>query len=149
MNRGLSVDQLGGLLEERLLATLATVRKDGTILLSPIWFIWEDGGFTLGMAAGDGKLKHLERDPRVTIVVAEDAFPYRGFEMRGIARTVDLPYGPAMRGIATRYVGREAADFYSDERGTVVRIEPGETRGWDFRDDLEAMGVFPSRHDPA
>lgn len=143
MNRGLTVDQLGGLLDERRLATLATVRKDGSILLSPLWYVWEDGGFTLGMAAGDGKLKHLERDPRVTIVVAEDEFPYRGFEMRGVARRLDVPYGPEIRRIATRYVGAAAADFYDDDRGgTVVRIEPGESRGWDFRDDLHAMGVL-------
>ena len=94
MNRGLSAEQLGGLLDERHLATLATVRTDGSILLSPIWYIWEDGGFTLGMAAGDGKLKHIEREPRVTIVVADEAFPYRGFELRGIARLLDVPYGP-------------------------------------------------------
>jgi PPOX class probable F420-dependent enzyme len=143
VNRGLSVDELGGLLDEQHLATLATVRKDGTILLSPLWYVWEDGGFTLGMAAGDGKLKHLEREPRVTIVVAEDAFPYRGFEVRGIARTLDVQYGPEIRRIATRYVGPAAADFYDDERGgTVVRIEPGDARGWDFRDDLDAMGVL-------
>ena len=143
MNRGLSVDQLGGLLDERHLATLATIRKDGTILLSPLWYIWEDGGFTLGMAASDGKLKHLRRDPRVTIVVAEDEFPYRGFEMRGDARLLEMPYGPEIRRIATRYVGPAAADFYDDDHGgTVVRIEQGETRGWDFRDDLDAMGVL-------
>jgi PPOX class probable F420-dependent enzyme len=143
VNRGLSADELDGLLDELHLATLATVRKDGTILLSPLWYVWEDGGFTLGMAAGDGKLKHLEREPHVTIVVAEDAFPYRGFEMRGLARTLDVPYGPEIRRIATRYVGSAASDFYDDDRGgTVVRIEPGETRGWNFRDDLGAMGVL-------
>ena len=137
------MDQLGGLLDERRLAHLATFRKDGTVLLSPIWYIWEDGGFTLGIAAGDGKLKHIERDPRVTIVVSEDDFPYRGFEVRGIARLLDIPYGPAVRRIATRYVGDQAAHFYDDDRGgTVVRIEPGDSRGWDFRDDLEAMGVL-------
>ena len=86
VNRGLTPDQLGGLLEERRLATLATVRKDGTILQSPIWYVWEDGGFTLGIAAGDGKLTHMEREPRVTIVVAEDDLPYRGYEVRGVAR---------------------------------------------------------------
>lgn len=98
MNRGLTPDELGGLLEER---------------------------------------------HRVTIVVAEDDFPYRGFEARGIARLLDRPYGPEVRRIATRYVGADAAAFYDDERGgTVVRIEPTDSRGWDFRDDLEAMGVF-------
>ncbi len=143
MNRGLTPDQLDGLLDERRLATLATIRKDGTVLLSPIWFIWEDGGFTLGVAAGDGKLKHIAREPRVTIVVSEDEFPYRGYELRGLARVVDTPYGPEIRRIATRYVGAAAADFYDDERGgTVLRVEPGDERGWDFSDDLTAMGVY-------
>ncbi len=40
MNRGLSVDELDGLLDELHLATIATVRQDGSILLSPIWYIW-------------------------------------------------------------------------------------------------------------
>jgi len=142
VNRGLTPDQLGGLLDEVHLAHLATFRKDGTVLLSPLWYIWEDGGFTIGMAAGDGKLKHLERDPRVTIVVGEDDFPYRGFEVRGIAKLLDIPYGPTVRRIATRYVGTKGAAFYGEHGGTIVRIEPGDTRGWDFRDDLEAMGVL-------
>ena len=143
MNRGLTPDQLDGLLDEVHLAHLATIRKDGTVLLSPLWYIWEDGGFTIGMAAGDGKLKHLAREPRVTIVVGEDAFPYRGFEMRGTATLLDIPYGPTIRRIATRYVGAKGADYYDDDHGgTVVRIEPGDMRGWDFRDDLETMGVL-------
>lgn len=143
MNRGLSVEQLDGLLDERRLAVMSTFRADGSVLLSPLWFIWEDGGFTIGMAAGDGKLKHLRRDPRVTIVVNEDEFPYRGFELRGEAQLLDVPYGPVIRRIAIRYVGEEASAFYDDERGgTIARIEPGETRGWDFRDDLTEMGVL-------
>ena len=143
MNRGLSAEQLGGLLDERHLATLATVRADGSIMLSPIWYIWEDGGFTLGVAAGDGKLKHIAREPRVTIVVADEEFPYRGFELRGVARMLDVPYGPEIRRIASRYVGEAASDYYDHDRGgTVVRIEPGDTRGWDFADDLADMGVL-------
>ncbi len=143
MNRGLTPDELDGLLDEVHLACLATFRMDGSVLLSPIWFLWENGGFTLGMAAGDGKAKHLARDPRVTIVVGEDAFPYRGFEMRGTATRLDVPYGPTIRRIAERYVGAQGAAHYDDDDGgTIVRIEPGESRGWDFRDDLEAMGVL-------
>jgi PPOX class probable F420-dependent enzyme len=143
VNRGLTPEQLGGLLEEVHLATLATFRKDGSVLLSPIWHVWEDAGFTLGIAAGDAKLAHMARDPRVTIAVAEEVFPYRGYEVRSLAQLTDRPYGPAVRRIAARYVGEEAAAFYDDETGgVVVRIEPGEARGWDFRDDLEAMGLL-------
>jgi len=143
VNRGLTTDQLGGLLDETQLATLATFRRDGSVLLSPIWHVWEDGGFTLAMAADDGKIRHIERDPRVTIVVAERDFPYRGFEVRGTARISDLPYPGTIRRIAARYVGDDAAAFYDDAAGgVVVRIEPEASRGWDFRDDLEAMGVL-------
>jgi PPOX class probable F420-dependent enzyme len=143
MNRGLSPDQLDGLLDEVRLAALATVRQDGSVMLSPIWYIWEDDGFTLGIAAGDGKLKHMAREPRVTIVVAEDALPYRGFEIRGRAQLTDIPYAPVIRRIARRYVGPRGEGFYADgEAGVVVRIESGDRRGWDFRDDLAAMGVW-------
>ena len=51
MNRDLTIEQLDGLLDEPHLATLATIRKDGSVLLSPIWFVWEDGGFTLAIGS--------------------------------------------------------------------------------------------------
>ena len=144
MNRGLSVEQLDGLLDERRLAVMSTFRNDGTVLLSPLWFIWEDGGFTIGMAAGDGKLKHLRRDPRVTIVVNEDEFPYRGFELRGEAssarRAVRPGHPPDRDPLRRRRGGRPSTT--TTRGGTVARIEPGETRGWDFRDDLTEMGLF-------
>ena len=54
MNRGLTVEQLDGLLDERRLAVMSTFRKDGTVLLSPLWFIWEDGGFTASSSTSGG-----------------------------------------------------------------------------------------------
>jgi PPOX class probable F420-dependent enzyme len=143
MNRNLPVERLDGLLEEAHLATLATIRKDGSVLLSPIWFVWEDDGFTLALGSNDVKLGHIQREPRVTIAVAEREFPYRGFELRGTARVASIPYGPTIRRIAARYVGEAASSFYADDRGgTIIRVEGTATRGWDFRDDLEAMGVM-------
>ncbi len=142
MNRNLTVDQLDGLLDEPNLATLATMRDDGLVALSPVWFVWEDGGFLIGITHKDAKLRHLRRDPRVTVVVAERGFPMRGFEARGTAELTDRPYGANIRRIAGRYVGDAAAAFFDDDRrGIIVRIEPTEARGWDFRDDLTAMGV--------
>ena len=112
------------------------------------------------MAAGDGKLKHLRRDPRVTIVVNEDEFPYRGFELRGEARLLDVPYGPVIRRIATRYVGEEASAFYDDDarrddrphrtrRGARLGLprrpdRDGRVLGWPtFADDRHRL---PRRH---
>ena len=143
MNRDLTIDDLRGLLDEPHLATLATIRQDGSVLLSPIWFAWEDGGFTLALGSHDIKLTHITREPRVTIAVAEREFPYRGFELRGTARVADVPYGPTIRRIAARYVGASASSFYADDRGgTVIRVEGDRIRAWDFADDLTTMGVY-------
>jgi len=36
---------LGTFLDEPLIAVLASLRADGSVLLSPIWHEWRDGGF--------------------------------------------------------------------------------------------------------
>jgi PPOX class probable F420-dependent enzyme len=125
------------LLDEQHLATLATHRKDGSVLLSPLWYVWENGRFHLGISAGDIKLRHMERDPNVTIVVAEETPPYRGIEVRGMAHVDETNYPPRMRALARRYLGPAGNDIYSDDdEGAIVTIEPVATRTWDFDDDL-------------
>jgi hypothetical protein len=42
---------LGTLLDEPLLAVLATLRRDASVLLSPVWHEWRDGGFNVWSAA--------------------------------------------------------------------------------------------------
>lgn len=51
MRRNLTVDDLGDLAELGVLAVLATYRRDGTVLLSPVWHQWRDGGFDVAPAA--------------------------------------------------------------------------------------------------
>jgi PPOX class probable F420-dependent enzyme len=82
MRKNLTVDDLGDLAGLRLLAVLATYRRDGTVLLSPVWHEWRDGGFQVVTRSGDVKAAHLRRDPRASIVVCEHSPPYRGVELR-------------------------------------------------------------------
>ena len=89
------MDDLGDLVELRLLAVLATYRHDGTVLLSPVWHEWRDSGFHVVTGSHDVKAAHLRRDPRASIVVCEHSPPYGGVELRCNARLV--PQEPAMR----------------------------------------------------
>jgi PPOX class probable F420-dependent enzyme len=140
VRRDLTPADLGDLLERPLLATLATRRIDDSILLSPVWHEWRDGAFLIAVEAGDGKLRHVVRDPRVTISVAEADLPYRGLEVRGDAEVVDLPYGATIRRIGRRYIGPQADELWAedDDSGVVLRIAPGALRAWDFADDYPA-----------
>jgi PPOX class probable F420-dependent enzyme len=137
VRRDLTPADLGDLLDRPFLATLATRRIDDTILLSPVWHEWRDGAFLVTVEADDGKLRHVQRDPRVTIVVAESEPPYRGLEIRGIAEVQRLPYGTTIRRIGRRYIGSAADRMWADDddSGVVLRIAPGDLRAWDFADD--------------
>src|SRR5215475_3950740 len=82
MRRDLTVDDLGDLVGLPLLAVLATYRRDGSALLSPVWHEWSDGGFGVVTGSRDVKASHLRRDRRASIVVCEHTPPYRGVEVR-------------------------------------------------------------------
>ena len=135
----LTVVDLGDLLDRPLVAVLATLRTDGTVLLSPVYHEWRDGGFNIWVEQQNVKARHLGRDPRATILVAESDPPLRAVEVRGSARFIEEGVSETALRIAARYLGPEegAADVEA-LRGTdvIVRIEPGDIRAWDYADEF-------------
>ena len=136
MRHGLAPEDLDGLLDRPLLAVLATYRANGDVLLSPVWHRWRDGGFDVVTGGDDVKVRHIRADARASVVVCEHAPPYRGIEIRGraVLRRADAD---VVREIAARYLGAEQGAAYAD-RGyddTLIRLEPGRLRAWDFADD--------------
>jgi PPOX class probable F420-dependent enzyme len=134
----LAIGDLGGLLDEPLVAVLATLRADGSVLLSPVYHEWRDGGFNVWVEEQNVKARHLRRDPRATILVAESEPPLRAIEVRGSARFIEQGVSETALRIATRYLGPEdAAADVEALRGAdvIVRIEPGDIRVWDYVDE--------------
>lgn len=134
MRRGLRPEDLGDLLSSKLSCILATYRSSGEVLLSPVWFVWRDGGFELSLGREDTKVKHLRRDPRASVVLYDSDPPYRGIEVRGRAELLGDGISGLRREMFLRYLGVEPpGDDRSQQR---VRIT-GEIRAWDFADDIE------------
>ena len=135
MRSDLGPEDVRDLLEMPIVAILATRRRDDTILLSPVWFEWRDGGFSVwATSRDDGKVRHIARDPRVTIVVGNSDWPYKGIEVRGEAQVSDEGFYELLGSTARRYLGEEAAEriLGSYKPGVVIRIEPGDLRVWDY-----------------
>jgi PPOX class probable F420-dependent enzyme len=136
MRKDLRPEDLGDLLDQPLVAVLATYRRDGSVLLSPVWHRWRDGGFDVVTNRGGIKERHLQHDPRASILVYEHVPPYRGIEVSGDARVEAA--GDASREIAVRYLGEQEGSAYAagahDE--ALIRLEPGHVRAWDFADDF-------------
>lgn len=139
MRKNLGPNDLGDLLEQPRCAVLATHYPDGSILLSPVWHAWSDDGFSVLVGANDVKARQLRRDPRASIVVAEDSPPYRGIEVRGEVQILPVTDDVLLRQIAIRYLGEEKGSAYAagidPASQALLRLVPGVLRAWDFSDE--------------
>ena len=112
MRSGLPIEDLDGFLEEPRVAVLATHWADGSVLLSPVWQEWRDSGFQVWIVVDDVKERHLRRDPRASIVVAESGYPMRAVEVRSTARLLEEDAEQTAVRIASRYIGPEHGRAY-------------------------------------
>lgn len=138
MRRDLPLSELADFLALPIVAVLATYRRDGSVLLSPVWHQWRDGGFDVICLSDDIKVRHLRRDPRASILVYDNEPPYRGVELRTTVQLREIDLAGAPRDIAVRYLGEEAGEAYAAGSGdsVLVRLEPGSVRSWDFADEF-------------
>ena len=136
MPMGLTLADIGDLLDQPIVAVLATYRRDGTVLLSPVWFEYRDGLFQVWCGSIDeGKVRHLLNDPRASLVIAEQTQPWRGIEVVGRAQVSSDDFRGVLHRTAARYEGPEAparfeASYPTD--GVVIRIAPDKLRIWDL-----------------
>jgi PPOX class probable F420-dependent enzyme len=109
---------------------LAYTGADGRPLVTPIWFIVEDGDLVFNTGKDTAKGKALARDPRTTICVDLEEPPYGFVQVQGSAElSEDL--GELVRtatAIAARYMGEDRAEDIGKRNGApgelVVRLHP-------------------------
>lgn len=105
-------------------AKVAVVRKDGSPLVTPVWFLVESDGtivFTTGKRTAKGRA--LERDPRVSLCVEDDRPPFAFVRVDGVAELSEDPAELRLCAtrIAERYMGEERAQEFG-----VRNAVPGE-----------------------
>jgi PPOX class probable F420-dependent enzyme len=139
---GLTIDDLGDLLEQPIVAVLATYRQNGSVLLSPVWFEYREGTFNVWVGGeNEGKAKHVAADPRASLVIHEQTLPYRGVEIAGRAALSPEDFRGVVQRTADRYYGADQGEAFAaaiTKPGLVIRITPDKIRAWDFKDDVEA-----------
>jgi PPOX class probable F420-dependent enzyme len=138
VRRDIPLSELADFLALPLVAVLATYRRDGSVLLSPVWHQFRDGGFDVLCEPNDIKVRHLRRDPRASILVFDNEPPYRGVEIRTTAQLFEVDRAEVVLEMSVRYLGQEAGEAYAADSAdsVLVRLEPGSVRSWDFADDI-------------
>jgi PPOX class probable F420-dependent enzyme len=93
---------------------LATVRRDGSPHVAPIWFVLDGDDVVLTTGATTTKGRNLRRDPRACLAVDDPRPPFGFVRIDGEAELSDDPGAMlewATR-IAARYMGPDLAERY-------------------------------------
>ena len=89
-------------------ARLAYTWLDGTPRVVPIWFHWNGDQFVLGSPPKAPKLVALAADPKVSLTIDDNAWPYKVLLVRGRAEVEMVDdVSPEYELSATRYFGPE------------------------------------------
>jgi Pyridoxamine 5'-phosphate oxidase len=89
-------------------ARLAYTWLDGSPRVVPIWFHWTGEQFVLTSPAKAPKLRALTADPRVSLSIDDNEWPYKVLLVRGRASVEMLDdVSPEYELAATRYFGPE------------------------------------------
>jgi PPOX class probable F420-dependent enzyme len=111
-------------------AVIATLREDGSPHTAVTWYDWDGQRFLVNMDAARVRLKHMRRDPRVSLSVMDGAEWYRQVTIFG--RVVEIRDDPEFKDIdrlCLRYTRRQ---FQNRLRARIsAMIEPVGWYGWE------------------
>jgi PPOX class probable F420-dependent enzyme len=121
------VDQL---LRKANPAVIATLRHDGSPHTAVTWYDWDGEHVLVNMDAARARLKHMRRDPRVSVTVIDSESWYRQLTIFG--RVVEIRDDPQFADIdrlCLRYTRRQ---FHNRLRARIsALIEPVGWYGWE------------------
>lgn len=118
---------------------MATLRKDGTPHQTAIWYLFEDDEVKMTITNGRLKYKHIRRDPRISVAIADNTLPYKQVVFEGNAEVTPKGGAEFFRRLAIRYYGEVDGNKYADydsqpgqERRLVLRLKPSRIISYDF-----------------
>lgn len=105
---------------------IATLMKDGSPQLSPVWASYDSGYILVNTAEGRIKHKNILRDPRVAISVVSSDNPLDMTSIQGIVTEIipDYDYTHADK-LTLQYLGKQHYPFKREnEKRIILKIKP-------------------------
>lgn len=107
------------LIQKPAFAHLATVMKDGSPHVTPVWFDYDGEYFMINSAKGRVKDRNMRNNPKVAIAIMDPKNPYRYLEVRG--RVTEITEAGA-----DQHIDRLAKKYLNVDR--YPNRSPGEVR---------------------
>jgi PPOX class probable F420-dependent enzyme len=120
-------DEQAQLFLEPNVGVVATIRKDGTPQLTPVWVDWDGENVVFNTAEGRWKPRNIARDPRVTVTVISREDPYDWVSVTGTAEVNKDGAVEHINRLSHKYLGRDFG-MRDDEKRMIVRVRPERVR---------------------
>jgi PPOX class probable F420-dependent enzyme len=114
-------------------ATVTTLREDGSPHNTIVWIDAEDGTVTFNTAVGRAKERHLRRDPRVAVTVVDPQNTYKWLSVSGRAELTTDGADDQIDKLAKKYLGEDKYPWRSEtEQRISVKIRPDQVDATGF-----------------
>lgn len=112
--------------QKKAFANLATVMKDGSPQVTPVWFDYTNGHVRVNTAKGRVKARTLHEGARVAMAILDPENPYRYLQIRGqVVRTTEEGASAHINSLAKKYLGKDKYPFSQPgEVRVMYEIEP-------------------------
>lgn len=114
------------ILQKRGYAHLATLMKDGSPQVTPVWYDFDGTHVRINTAKGRLKDKNMRRDKQVALSIQDPDNPYRYLAIRGdIDEITEYGADAHIDSLAKKYLGKDRYPFRAPEEVRVIyKIRP-------------------------
>ena len=128
--------EMNNFLDERWIARIATLKKDGSPHLTPVWYAWDGQKFVIVTRKDRVKYRNIGADGRVALCIDKPNPPTKGVIAEGKAEPTDADLRRLMEKVIGRYVdGKEDREKHLkrwlDEPRTLLLAYPNKILTWD------------------
>ena len=109
----------------RAFCSLATLMKDGSPQVTPVWFSWDGEDILINTAQGRQKDRNLRARPQVALVIMDPMNPYRWLQIRGkVAGFTIEGAREHINFLNNKYQGNTNYPVVPNEVRVIYRIKP-------------------------
>jgi len=114
------------LFEKKAFGQLATIMKDGTPQVTPVWLDFDGKHVRVNSALGRLKDKNVRRNPNVAISIQDPDNPYRYVAVKGKVEEITQDGADAhIDSLAKKYLGKDKYPFRQPgEQRVIYKIRP-------------------------
>ncbi len=110
-------------------ASVATVMKDGSPQVTPVWFDMAGPRIRINTATGRVKARTLQEGRKVALAIMDPANPYRYIQIRGkVSKVTQAGADAHIDLLARKYMGTDYPFRRPDESRVLIEIEPESTQ---------------------